>query len=78
MHGLACLRHQQRRAKARARRFLRMLFAHSPRWITPRVVSRRATDRTPCSCWMCGNPRRYTGEVTRQETANLPCLGGNE
>ena len=25
--------------------------------------------RTPCvcSCWMCGNPRRYWGEVTRAE-----------
>jgi len=25
--------------------------------------------RTPkrCSCWQCGNPRRYRGELTRQE-----------
>ena len=23
----------------------------------------------PCSCWMCGNPRRYFKEVTRQEQA---------
>lgn len=22
---------------------------------------------TPCSCWMCGNPRRYFGEKTIQE-----------
>ena len=22
---------------------------------------------TPCSCWMCGNPRRYFGEKTLQE-----------
>jgi hypothetical protein len=22
---------------------------------------------TPCSCWMCGNPRRYLGEITVQE-----------
>lgn len=21
----------------------------------------------PCSCWMCGNPRRYFGELTIQE-----------
>lgn len=20
-----------------------------------------------CSCWMCGNPRKYLGEKTRQE-----------
>jgi len=23
--------------------------------------------RKPCSCHMCGNPRRYFGEVTKQE-----------
>jgi len=22
---------------------------------------------TPCSCWMCGNPRRYLNERTVQE-----------
>jgi len=22
---------------------------------------------TPCSCWMCGNPRKYSGEKTKQE-----------
>jgi len=22
---------------------------------------------TPCSCWMCGNPRKYTGELTIAE-----------
>ncbi|MHB8266605.1 MAG: hypothetical protein ACYDC7_11885 [Acidithiobacillus ferrivorans] len=22
---------------------------------------------TPCSCWMCGNPRKYFGEKTMQE-----------
>ncbi|MFI5331056.1 MAG: hypothetical protein ACHQ2F_08480 [Desulfobaccales bacterium] len=23
--------------------------------------------RRPCSCWMCGNPRKYFGERTRHE-----------
>ena len=23
--------------------------------------------RKPCSCYMCGNPRRHFGEITRQE-----------
>jgi len=23
--------------------------------------------RRPCSCWMCGNPRKYFGSRTRQE-----------
>lgn len=25
----------------------------------------------PCSCWMCGNPRRHFGNGTRQELASL-------
>jgi len=26
-----------------------------------------AKNNTVCSCWMCGNPRKYFGEVTVQE-----------
>lgn len=26
-----------------------------------------AETRKPCSCWMCGNPRRYFNEKTMQE-----------
>ena len=26
-----------------------------------------ANTATPCSCWLCGNPRRLFGEPTQQE-----------
>ena len=26
-----------------------------------------AKNNTVCSCWMCGNPRKYFGEITIQE-----------
>ncbi|KFI24206.1 hypothetical protein CG51_18560 [Haematobacter missouriensis] len=26
-----------------------------------------ANNLKVCSCWMCGNPRRYSGEMTIQE-----------
>jgi len=29
--------------------------------------SRVIDTPTPCSCWMCGNPRRYFSERTIQE-----------
>ncbi len=32
-----------------------------------REVGRRATTGTPCSCWMCGNPRKYFREESVQE-----------
>lgn len=67
MRGLAYRRHQQHRAKCRSVRYLRSLFATDPDGGTARLVARYAVDRTPCSCWMCGNPRRFHGEITMQE-----------
>lgn len=67
MRGLAYRRHQWRRARERAHRYLRWISAPDRQWVTPKAVARHAIDRTPCSCALCGNPRRYTGEVTRQE-----------
>lgn len=31
------------------------------------AVGIRARTRTPCSCWICGNPRRHCAEPTMQE-----------
>ncbi len=33
----------------------------------PGYARRLLQDRQPCSCCMCGNPRRHFGEKTRQE-----------
>lgn len=63
MRGRAIRRHQLRVAKARARRQL-MEWEVPP---TPTRVGLHAGTRAICSCWMCGNPRRYEGERTRQE-----------
>lgn len=67
MRGVSYRRHQDQRAKGRALRYLRLTFATDLQWITPRKVGRHAVDRKPCSCAMCGNPRRYWREVTVQE-----------
>ena len=32
------------------------------------VQGKLARTAPSCSCWMCGNPRKYFGELTRQET----------
>ncbi|MDA8378168.1 MAG: hypothetical protein M0Z50_14135 [Planctomycetia bacterium] len=34
---------------------------------SPRHRGKVIDTPTPCSCWMCGNPRRYFGEKTLQE-----------
>lgn len=73
MRGRAFRRHQWQRAKKRAGRYLRWLFADNPQWVTATAVARYAIDRTPCSCPWCGNPRRWTGQVTRQELQAQRC-----
>lgn len=36
--------------------------------ITKRAIGHTAsTHGKPCSCWMCGNPRKYWNEKTKQE-----------
>jgi hypothetical protein len=63
MRGRAMRRHQLQVAKARARRLL-ALWGLPP---TPVRIGIHGGTRVVCSCWMCGNPRKYYGERTRQE-----------
>ena len=72
MRGLGFRRHHTRRARRRALRYLRWLWASHPGRITPKAIARHAVDRTPCSCSMCGNPRRFLGQAARQERRALP------
>ena len=67
MRGRAYRMHQMSRARARAVRYLRWRCAGAAWEVTARQVTRFATDRKPCSCFLCGNPRRHTGKRTRQE-----------
>lgn len=32
-----------------------------------KLVGKVVDTPTPCSCWMCGNPRRFQNELTCQE-----------
>jgi hypothetical protein len=36
-----------------------------------RCVGKWHDNLKKCSCWMCGNPRKYGGEMTRQERRSL-------
>ena len=42
---------------------------------TPRTVGKKAHSPKMCSCWMCGNPRKYFNEMTIQEKRNEIVLG---
>ena len=82
-HDRAHVRHQFERAKARGKRqcirwYRRDWFEEDGDGVgwhwTPqgraRAIGRAATDRVPCSCWMCGNRRRWVGpklQEIRQE-----------
>ena len=64
MRDRAIRRCQSRLIKARTRRLLLPLRDLPP---TPSWIGFHSRTSTPCSCWMCGNPRKYLGERTRQE-----------
>lgn len=52
-------RNDQSRMKAKARKVY---------WYNkPGGGEKLANHLKACSCWMCGNPRRYFGELTIQE-----------
>ena len=36
-----------------------------------KMACSRANTGTPCSCYMCGNPRKHWDEKTRQEKKSL-------
>lgn len=56
---------QRRANRARIKRNRRLW------WGRPLADGREAgaviDTPTPCSCWMCGNPRRYFHQLTIQE-----------
>jgi hypothetical protein len=66
IHKRAVRRYHAQRRKAWVRRTLRHYFMGCRALPARRV---RMYSKTPkaCSCFMCGNPRRFCGEVTIQE-----------
>lgn len=62
MRSRAVRRHHEKRVKTRVASYYGGYAAHDPR-----ALGRLAHSRAPCSCFMCGNPRRYLGERTLQE-----------
>jgi len=56
----------RRHQRDRIRRYIERVL--TPVGFVPReLVCKHINTRVPCSCWMCGNPRRYFHERTRQE-----------
>lgn len=59
MRGRAFRRDQLARIKRRVQRYYGG-YAEGD----PRHTGKLAQARTPCSCWLCGNPRHYTRKPT--------------
>jgi hypothetical protein len=64
MRDRAMRRYQAWLKKARTQR-LRLPLRDLPP--TPFWIGFHSRTPTNCSCWMCGNPRKYFRERTRQE-----------
>lgn len=63
-------RSQVAKRKLRVRRYRRWWWSEDPAdrsWVTARMVGMAANTPKSCSCYMCGNPRKWWLERTRQE-----------
>ena len=61
-------RAEEVKAKRRAVKVLKDSWDYDPEDINPRNIGKIAsTHGKPCSCYMCGNPRRHFKEPTIQE-----------
>lgn len=58
----ALRRHHMERMKQKATRLYGGYAAGRPK-----SIGRLANTRVPCSCYMCGNPRKHFLEITKQE-----------
>lgn len=73
MHPRARAERRYVAERAKRRALARLSWLWRRRELTPRVVGLYAATRVPCSCPLCGNPRRHFGERTRQERQAQPC-----
>jgi hypothetical protein len=55
------------RAKERAKRQVRLMWGADLMPPSEKVVGQHAATPHNCSCYMCGNPRRFFREITFQE-----------
>lgn len=69
MAGRGERRERMAREKAKARKFLREVWQDDALAADDAYVGKRAATRVPCSCPMCGNPRRHgkSERLTLQE-----------
>lgn len=65
MKGLANRLESEKRMKQKAKYILKSRLGREP---TNEEIGKSSTIHgTSCSCWMCGNPRKYFGQKTFQE-----------
>ncbi len=65
-HKRALRRFHKERIQKKRKQYL---IFESPNDLESNEIRLKKALKTPtvCSCWMCGNPRKYFGEKTRQE-----------
>ena len=62
MKSRAIRRHHEQRNKRRVRDYYCGVFRQDEKHI-----GKLSHTRTPCSCFMCGNPRKFERQVTMRE-----------
>ncbi len=65
--GRAVRRHEEQRIKKNRARHQLVVGGLEQTKPSERIVGIHAHTAAPCSCWMCGNPRKFFNERTLQE-----------
>jgi hypothetical protein len=61
-------RAQQKKAEARSLRRIKEVERRNSESVTQKAIHLyTSTHGKPCSCWMCGNPRKFFKQATLQE-----------
>jgi len=63
----ALRRHHRERIKRKRLRQFHIMFEDRIANLYSKEIIKMLNTAVPCSCWMCGNPRKYWKEKSRQE-----------
>jgi hypothetical protein len=68
MKNRAIRRSQKTRKKIKIKRMMKEQWGYDGELLSEKNVGKNAsTHGKPCSCWMCGNPRKHRHQKTKQE-----------
>lgn len=71
MRNQAYRRHQKIKRRKRAERFVNIVDGNYNEEMRNKLIQMYTEDPKPCSCFMCGNYRKYYGQTLKEYRADI-------